>query len=282
MAAPGLCALLWLGEIPPLEIILLGLLTIFAGYTAVYALNDVVDYRADKEKRKLRQSVDSGNYLDDVLVRHPMAAGLLSLKEGMIWVIAWSFIAMIGAYLLNPVCVIIFLGGCGLETVYCLLLRISHLRTLVSGIVKTTGSIAAIFAVDPSPSMMPLIILFLWLFFWEIGGQNVPADWTDMEEDREFRAETIPVRFGPERASVIILGTIILSVFLNVILLGSMQRDFGFAYMIASFLIGLYLLVYPAIRLNRTKQRWHAISLFNKASFYPLALFIITAVSILI
>ncbi len=282
MATPGLCALLWLGDIPPLKIVLLGLLTTFAGYTAVYALNDVVDYRADKEKRKLNQVSDSGNYLDDVLVRHPMAYGLMSLKEGVIWVIAWSHIAIIGAYLLNPVCVIIFLGGCGLEIIYCLLLKITHLRTVVSGVVKTTGSIAAIFAVDPNPSPILLLLLFLWLFFWEIGGQNVPADWTDIEEDRSFQARTIPVRFGPERASLIILGAISLAVLLNAIFSALILTGFELIYAIAFFLVGLYLLVLPALRLYSTKERLHAIELFNKASFYPLVLFVLTTVRIIV
>ena len=126
MATPCLCALLWLGDIPSFRIIFLGLLTVFAGYTAVYALNDVIDYRSDKEKHKLSQSSDPGNYLDAVLVRHPMADGLMSLKEGVIWVIAWSLIAIAGAYLLNPACVFIFLGGCSLEIIYCLLLKITY------------------------------------------------------------------------------------------------------------------------------------------------------------
>ena len=50
MATPGLAAMLWLGKVPSLPVLLLGILTAFAGYTAVYALNDVVDYRVDREK----------------------------------------------------------------------------------------------------------------------------------------------------------------------------------------------------------------------------------------
>ena len=50
LAAPALAAMLWLGKIPPPPIVILGFLTAFAGYTAVYALNDLVDYRVDREK----------------------------------------------------------------------------------------------------------------------------------------------------------------------------------------------------------------------------------------
>ncbi len=43
---PLLAARLWLDHLPPLEVILLGTIAFFARYTAVYALNDVVDYRS--------------------------------------------------------------------------------------------------------------------------------------------------------------------------------------------------------------------------------------------
>jgi len=50
LATPALAALLCLGYFPPIHITLLGILTMFAGYTAVYALNDMVDFRNDKKK----------------------------------------------------------------------------------------------------------------------------------------------------------------------------------------------------------------------------------------
>jgi len=62
----------------------LGLLTVFAGYTAVYALNDVVDYRVDQEKLRLERP-EEGHYLDAVFARHPLAAGRVSLPEGLWW-----------------------------------------------------------------------------------------------------------------------------------------------------------------------------------------------------
>ena len=185
-----------LGTLPPLRVIILGLITAFAGYTAVYALNDLVDLRADKERLLRGGFGDSDNYLDAVLVRHPVAHGLLGYKEGLLWAAAWGVLALIGAYLLNPMCALIFLLRCLLEAVYCVMLKISYLRTIFSGAVKTSGAMAAVYAVDPNPSFSFLMILFLWLFFWEIGGQNIPADWTDIEEDRQFKANTIPVRFG--------------------------------------------------------------------------------------
>ena len=116
-------------------------------------------------------------------MRHPLAQGLLSLREGLVWTGVWALLALAGAYLLNPACALIFIVSIVLETLYCLMLQVSHLRTVVSGMVKTMGAVAAVFAVDPHPSVSFLILLFLWLFFWEIGGQNIPNDLTDVDED---------------------------------------------------------------------------------------------------
>ena len=127
--------------------------------------------------------------------------------------------ALAGAYRLNPVCAYIFLAGCLLEAVYCRLLRVSHLRTLVSGLVKTLGGVAALYAVSPHPSRGLVLVLFLWLFCWEIGGQNIPADWHDLEEDKRLGAQTIPVYCGPEGAGAMALGALAVSTALSALLL---------------------------------------------------------------
>ncbi len=250
----------------------LGLLTVFAGYTAVYALNDVVDYRVDQAKLEAAGGRTKAGYLDALFLRHPMAQGQVSFGEGLLWTAAWAAMALAGAYRLNPVCAYIFVGGCLLEAVYCRLLRVSHLRTLVSGLVKTLGGVAAVLAVDPHPAPGFLFLLFLWLFCWEIGGQNIPADWHDVEEDRRLRAQTIPVRHGPEGAGAIILGSLALSVALSAALLSVAPLRFS------PFMVGLavaaggYLLLLPGYRLYRTKDPAQAAALFNRASAYPLAM----------
>jgi len=282
MATPGLAALLWLGEFPALRTVLLGLVTTFAGYTAVYALNDLVDYRTDKEKLRLGGFQDSQNYLDAAIIRHPLAQGSLSLKEGFAWSAAWSAVALIGAFLLNPVCVLIFLVGCGLEIIYCLMWKISPFRSLVSGVVKTCGALAGVFAVDPDPSLSFLLVLFLWLFVWEIGGQNIPNDWAEIEEDTQLQARTILVRYGPEKASAIILGSIVLAVGLNLLLFGVSISRFELPYLAASFVLGLVLLLLPAYRLYKTRERADALTLFKKASYYPVACLILVVTKIAI
>jgi 4-hydroxybenzoate polyprenyltransferase len=272
LATPALAALLWFGGVPPLEVTVVGLLTVFAGYTAVYALNDVVDYRVDQEKLKATGGRPKAGYLDALFMRHPMAQGQVSFGEGLLWTLTWALMALAGAYHLNPRCAYIFLAGCALEVIYCLLLRVSHLRTLVSGLVKTLGGVAAVFAVDPHPARGFLLLLFLWLFCWEIGGQNIPADWHDVEEDQRLGAQTMVVRYGPETASAIILGALGVSVVLSTVLVHVTPLRFtpGMVGLVAA--VGVYFLLLPALRLYRTKDKEQAAALFNRASYYPLAM----------
>ena len=280
MATPCLAALLWLGRFPPVETIVLGLITAFAGYTAVYALNDLVDYRTDKAKLRAGGFQDSRDYLDAAIIRHPLAQGLLSIREGFLWAAGWAIVALFGASLLNPVCILIFLAGCALETLYCLMWKVTPFRNLVSGVVKTCGPIAGVFAVDHNPSLSFLVLLFLWLFFWEIGGQNIPNDWAEIEEDRKFRAKTMLVQYGSAAAGTVVLGTLVLAVGLNLWLLEVTTSGPVLLYSMVSFVIGFVLLLLPAYRLYKTRGRQEALSLFGKASYYPLACLILVTIRI--
>jgi len=282
MCTPALGALLWLGHFPPLYVIIIGLVTTFAGYTAVYALNDVIDYEADKKKAATGGFSNLQSDLDSMIVRHPMAQGLLSFKQGLFWALGWGLVALIGAYILNPVCVLIFLAGCTLETIYCMLWRISPFRTVVSGAVKTSGAIAAVFAVYPSPSGAYVIFLFLLFFFWEIGGQNIPNDWADIEEDKRFKAQTIPVCFGLQASRMIVLVTLVLALCLNGAVFYYSQVDYVVFCVIISLAMGVYLMLLPALKLFRSLQGSDAVALFNKASYYPPALFVIVLVALMI
>lgn len=281
MATPALAAMLYLGAVPPLSVVLLGLLTAFAGYTAVYALNDVVDYRVDREKVQHCGLPEAGNDLDAVCARHPLAQGMLSLREGILWTVGWGAVALLGAWLLNPVCAVIFIGGCVAEAVYCLMLKVSYLRILVSGVVKTAGGMAAIYAVAPDPSPFFVLLFFLWLFVWEIGGQNVPNDWMDLSEDQSLKTETLPVKFGVTMARRIIMGTLMLAVWISLLLYWVTPAHLSPLYLLGAFGAGARLLLRPALRLSQDPSPGNAAGLFNLASYYPLALFLVVLISAL-
>ncbi|HVN23989.1 MAG TPA: UbiA family prenyltransferase [Syntrophorhabdales bacterium] len=272
LATPALSALLWLGAFPSPWIVTVGLLTAFSGYTAVYALNDLVDYRSDMERVRTGVIKDARDYLDTVFLRHPMAQGALSFRKGLVWAAFWALTALVGASLLGPVCALLFLGGVVLEATYCLMLKVSYLRVLVSGLVKTLGGIAAVFAVDPTPSPVFLLLLFLWLFFWEIGGQNLPADWHDIDEDSELGHKTIPVRCGSRVTSSLILMSLIIAVLLGMYMLSTATGQFSIFCAGGSLLFGLVLLAEPAYQACRSESMRDVDTLFAKASLYPLSL----------
>ena len=282
IATPALAALLCLGHFPSFATTLLGLVTVFAGYTAVYALNDLVDYRTDIEKVRVGGYGDGEDYLDGVLVRHPLAKGLLTLPEGLMWAGGWALVAMVGAWLLNPVCFYIFLAGGLLEAVYCLLWRVTPLRALINGIVKTLGAVAAVYAVNPQPSIIFIIVLSGWIFFWEIGGQNIPNDWTDIEEDRRFKARTIPVKLGLARAGLLALACLVAAFFFTFLLVWVSPLTFGFFHLIALAGLGVWLLLLPALRLVEANDRQQAMDLFNKASHFPLSVLVVVLVRLLL
>jgi len=280
MATPAFAVLLYLGGFPAFHVVVIGLITAFAGYTAVYALNDIVDYRSDK-KKGIASAPSAENYLDSMMIRHPMAQGLLSYREGILWTFGWAIVALIGAYILNPMCVLIFMGGAVLETVYCLLWRVSPWRSVISGFVKNSGPVAALFAVDPNPSVFFTAVLFVGLFSWEIGGQNIPADWTDLNLDRRHRAKTIPIRLGEERSAALALIALTLSAVLLSFLFWWQLPTWNWITSLVAMAISVYLLLIPAITLNTRRGRDQAMLLFNRASYFPLALMLLTLAGII-
>ena len=114
LATPAFCALLWLGHFPELKVILLSIFTAFAGYTAIYALNDLVGTAVDREKFSGNE-MNAGYSVEASELRYPLARNILSYKSGLLWMGLWSILAIAGSYLLNPMIVLIFLAAAILE-----------------------------------------------------------------------------------------------------------------------------------------------------------------------
>jgi 4-hydroxybenzoate polyprenyltransferase len=283
MAAPFVGALLWLGGLPSLRVGLIGAGTIFAGYTAVYALNDLLGRGLDRDKLRLQFGEDREDpaYLDAVFMRHPLAQGALAFGESLAWTLFWALCAVIGAWILNPVCVAVFLGASLLEALYCRLFKVTPLRTLVNGAVKTAGPLAGVLAVDPSPSPAFLGLLLGSFLLWEVGGQNIPADWSDLETDRSLAARTIPVVYGKEAAAKISLislgGAVLASPFLFA--LSPLATPWWILLAVAG--LGCLQLLVPVIRLVLSLHQYDAMHLFNRASLWPPSLLLVILLGIL-
>ncbi len=153
---------------------------------------------------------------------------------------------------------------------------------LVSGLVKSAGPIAAVFVVARAPSVKLLLLLLAWLMCWEIGGQNIPADWNDVEEDRRVGAKTIPLVLGPRVAGALVVASLTLTVILSLFLPRMSPLALGVPYAAASVAAGFFLLLLPGFRLLRSHDNREAARLFDRASHYPLALLAIVSVFVLL
>jgi 4-hydroxybenzoate polyprenyltransferase len=269
LATPGFVALLWLGAFPEWQVILLSLFTAFAGYTAIYALNDLAGIAVDKEK--FAGGINAGYSVEASELRYPLAQKVLSYKEGMAWFVGWFVAALIGSYFLNPVIMGILVAAAILEVIYVLLLKVTYLRTFVSGLVKSSGPIAAIYVVNENPPLELVLLLLAWIFFWEIGGQNIPADWNDTIEDQRVHAKTIPIHFGPQKAGWIVIVTLALTVIISLFLPLASPLNLGWLYLLASAAAGAYFLLKPALQLAKQHEGRQAATLFDHASYYPMA-----------
>jgi len=129
------------------------------------------------------------------------------------------------------------------------MLKVSWIRVFVSGIVKTLGSIAAVYAVDPAPPIIYVLSLFTFLFFWELGGQNIPNDYTDVNEDNLINARTLPLRFGSKAAGQIIMVSLIIAVTSVFITFGVSGTAFGILPYIILLAGSGVLLLWPAFYL---------------------------------
>ncbi len=279
IAMPGFVALLWLGEFPEWQVILLSVFTAFAAYTATYALNDLVGIAVDKEK--FTEGINAGYSVEASDLRHPLAQNALSYRGGLLWFAGWFAAALIGSYLLNPAIIVILIAAAILEVIYCLLLKVTYLRTFVSGLVKSSGPIAAIYVVDASPALHLLLLVLAWVFFWEIGGQNVPADWNDTVEDRRVNAKTIPLQLGTQKAGNIVLLTLGLTVTISLFLPQVSHLSLGWTFLLASAVAGVFLLLKPGYELYKQKEGRLAAKLFDNASYYPLAQLAIISIFVL-
>jgi 4-hydroxybenzoate polyprenyltransferase len=280
LATPALGAMLWLGGFPPLSVIAVGLIAAFAGYTAVYALNDLIDCRVDRERLSLKDGSKGSFHVDEIMVRHPIARGLLPFKSGFLWFAVWSAVALAGAWWLNPFCAALFLGCAFLETLYCKLLRITWLKIVPSALVKASGGIVGVFAVDPCPSWAFLTMLFLWLAAWEVGGQNIANDIVDLEDDKRVSARTTATALGVDGAMFYLVAAASMAALAGVVIYFAASPSIGKIYPLGAAVLGWALLMAPTRKLYDDPGKILAAALFNRASYLPWAFLLLTIASI--
>ena len=151
-------------------------------------------------------------------MRYPLARNLIIMKGALAWLGLWFALAVLGIWLLNPRILAILFAAALLAVACVKLLKVTWWRTMVSGLVKSAGPLAAVFAVVPAPSLTGLGGMLGWLMLWEVGGQNIPADWNDIEEDRAIGARTIAPLFGLRASGWLVAALLALTVAASLLL----------------------------------------------------------------
>lgn len=277
---PGFGALLVLGSFPPLHQLVLGLIASFSGYTAVFALNDLMDFRIDTERIEKYQKDLKGFDLDVLGMRHPIAQKVLPFANAFAWVLFWGLLSLVTAFMLSPICFFFLVGSIVLEIGYCMLLRRSHWKALLSGSMVGLGALAGVFAVVRHPSPVFVLLLFFWAFGWEVGGRNITNDWTDLEEDIHLGIRTFPVRYGRRASAVVSTALICATVLVSLVLPFPVGLSNPVVYEAGAIAVGWFLMVGPAWRWAREGSAESAMALFNRACFYPAAMLAVAVLSL--
>lgn len=197
---PALGALLAYGGIPPIRTVLLGLLAATAGYLCVYALNDLLDLKADRQEIEVASAQPEDwdptvPHLDILALRHPVAAGALPLWAGITWVTVLGIIGLVAAYILRPICAWLFIVCALLQVLYCCLRRRTWLKLIPGGVMVAVGGLAGWFAVGEAG--WGALAFFLLLFVWEVAGRNLTNDLADVRSDRMIGIATLAATHGP-------------------------------------------------------------------------------------
>jgi 4-hydroxybenzoate polyprenyltransferase len=282
IAHPALGAILVFGGAPGLFTIVVGLLAAFSGYTAVFALNDLLDCKVDCEKlggyAGKRECFD----LDSVGLRHPIAQGGIAWRSALGWVLFWGVLALGSAFFLNPICSLLMAAAAGLEVGYCRLLRVTHWKTILSGLMVAVGGMAGIFAVSTTPPAAMVALFALWAFTWEMGCRNIPNDWSDIDEDTALAIRTMPVRFGRLATSRVSFIFACVTIAASLLFPLAIPVRHGLIFQAGALAAGIILLIIPGVRWLRDQQTKSAMLFFNRACFYPLAVFVVAGILVLV
>ena len=246
----------------------LGLVASTAGMLCVYAANDLLDLRIDREAVRSMTSpkVAEGYDIDVVAVRHPVALGVLSTRLAIAWVVGLGLVAFGFAFWIRPGCAYIFAGCVCLEALYCALKRRTWLKTIPGGTMVGLGALAGWYAVRDF-DLYALAFFFL-LTFWEIFGRNVTNDLADMSHDAPLGIKTLATVHGPKWSARVSLGGT------TAILVVAALQQGGIFLRLLLVVAAAWSMTLPALGLVRSPEEETAQRVFNRASLFPPVAFV--------
>jgi 4-hydroxybenzoate polyprenyltransferase len=115
-----------------------------------------------------------------------------------------------------------------------------------------------------------------------MGCRNIPNDWSDLEEDTALRIKTMPVRFGRLATSRISFVFACVTIASSLLFPYAIPVRFAMIFQAGALTAGIILLIIPGVRWLRDQQTKSAMLFFNRACFYPLAVFVIAGILVII
>lgn len=270
IAQPLIAAMLAFGGILPLDSFLVLAIGSLTGMFAVFALNDYLDYSLDRKdsQRKLKAEWD----IDSALTLHPYAQGMITKTQQLIWIGVNTLITIFILHRFSDWALGLFFLVIILEAIYCTLATKTKWKGILAGLIVSFGGFIGWFAAGGDLNYSLLACIGIVYFCWEIGGRNIPNDMADHSPDRQKGIRTIATQHGMERSSQLVFGFSIITILANIVL--GIMTHLGTEYIALTSLAGVYLLVLPGFKLIQQPTSPGALNYFNKASLYPVALFI--------
>lgn len=274
VAQPALGACLAAGRLPDPRVVGIGLVAATAGYLAVFSLNDVLDASVDERALAAGKESAPTDDVDTIVMRHPLAQGVLTRPIALAWVGSLGATALVGAAALGRPCVLAFLGAVALEVAYCALRSVTWAKTFLSGAMVGLGGIAGWVAV--APLTWRALPFFALLAAWEIAGRNLPNDLADIRADAAVGLRTVATTFGA-RASAYASGVgALLTAGLCLALPGTAVLRLG-ALACCAWSMAL-----PVLGLASDPTPERAGAYFNRASLFPALAFVPALAAVLL
>ncbi len=231
----------------------------------MYALNDLLDLRADREEIRVSSPDPLAwkpevAHMDVMTLRHPVAAGALPLWAAITWVTVMGLVGLGAAYLLRPLCAWLFIACAALEVLYCSLRRRTWLKVIPAATMVAVGGLAGWFAVGQA-SWGALAFFFL-LYGWETG-RNLTNDLADVVHDRLVGITTLASTHGPEVAAKVILADGMAMVIIALV----QPASWVVRGLLAA--VALLTMTIPSFVLSTHPDEPSAQRYFNRLTFFP-------------
>ncbi len=194
--------------------------------TGANAINRVIDSEIDRKNPRtaIRQ----------------IPKGEMNPKNVIIFTIVCFGIMVLGAAMLNPICLLLSPLALFLLTIYSYTKRFTWACHLVLGVTSAMAPVGAWLAVTGELSFVPIVIGAANTFW--VAGFDIIYGAQDYSFDTENGIHSIPARFGVKNGLNIAKGFHVLAMSL-LVLVGVLSPELGMTYFMGLFIIGVLFII---------------------------------------